>query len=540
MWAEDITHAEKMTHMENLIGSLFHSFNESDLPGMMDVFAETARMELPDMRRRCVGLGEIKVFWTEALKNRRTVPMGVRTVYLPCNVFIEPRAQGQFYGEWDTYSFRSEQPGRVQYFLTHMQAEFMGGKITYLRWNEILELEPWALCGSTKAGDGTVVDGSESNRVCTQDYEMPGNSLTVQDYIEIRNLQGHFTHEGMDRKAEWFSKNEEVLLELPSLFPEAARGSASVSARLEVMRIMELRNGKNYIFLPMICAPVIYGDENRAVGKWLVIVVEVKAAAFGIEEPPYSMIINVGRLNQQFVKADGCWRFLKFRHEIDFEVGPLPYVPEAGMRHRMREGSRWDNTWLTGPLETGVACPDDVYDVEMMMPQWTGRIRSGNSMDFVDRYMVNKAEPLSMLVAGSTLEPTCGYEAIKARFGPKKPSGRRENPAFHTLSTPVLEFSEDGQYAKAAWTDFAIADFSGAMGFPAEPVCYYATANKYYHGFVRDDGHWKLYSFGWEPGIFMGGFKFNAEKCRGFYKGWDHTPGEFPVIGEEYPYPKMD
>ena len=143
-----------------------------------------------------------------------------------------------------------------------------------------------------------------------------------------------------------------------------------------------------------------------------------------------------------------------------------------------------------------------------------------------------------MLVAGSTLKRTCGYENIRARFGPKErdENKRRENPAFHTLATPVIEFSEDGNYASAAWTDFAIADFSGAFEFPLDPVCYYATANKYYHKFVRDKGEWKLYSFGWEPGIFLGGFRFEAKKCRGFYKGWENMHAEFPVLGESYDY----
>lgn len=523
-----------MMAIENQIGRLFHAFYENNAVEMTQLFLEDAVLKQLDQKLCLKGNSEILSFWSEEIENRQIIHGGIPTVYLPCDIFIRKEDEGKYYGEWDTYSFRSEANGEVQYFLTHMQAWFVQcedqWKISELVWNEILEMEPWVMTGTANAD---VV--SHMSRMHVADEH-----LSVQDYIAIRNLQGHFTHEGMERKAEWFCDDINAELDLPSLYKEVVYGGAAVKARIKDLKAREIKNDKNYMFLPMICAPLITGENDRARGMWLVLNVEVKAQDFGIENPPYQVVFNIGRFNQEFVKREGRWQFLKFRHEILFTIDGRDYDPEYAMRHRMRE-KELENTWLSGPEESGVACSADVFDIEMTMPQWTGRLRGGNSMEFVDQYMVNSVEEISMLVAGSTQNRTYGYENIKARFGPKPENkAKKENPVFHTLATPVIEFSEDGNHAYAAWTDFAIADFSGAFNFPAEPVCYYSTANKYYHEFVRDGGQWKLFNFGWEPGIFLGGFKFTAEKCRGFYKGWGNMHVKFPLLGESYVYEIKD
>lgn len=514
--------------IEQTIGSFFNALYENDESVIIDLFSEDAQMTFPDFKLDVKG-NECKKYWKTVCEE--CAKKQFAAFFIPCNIYLENREK-YYYGEWDTYSFRSEKEKSVQYFLTHTQAHFVKKndiwEITYFRWNEVLELCPWKL---------EDVNQEIQKHVFKKYLSYKNTELTETDYLEIRNLQGHFTHQGMNRSAEWFADQPDVKLNLPTVFTCSAKGYEAVAKQIELLKEKTIKNDKNYVFLPLIGAPVITGDSQTAEGIWLGIVFEVQAQAYGIQNPPYKVKMYAGRFLQKFIRKENKWKFLEFNHEILFSSYIADYEPDKVMRHRMRE-KMWDDTWLNGPqmMEKGL-CPEDVDEIEIMPTQWTGRIRSGNSMDFVKKYMVNSKEPISMLVAGSTQKKTCGYEAMEQRFGSKEHKGRHENPAYHTLSTPVIEFSIDGNYASAAWTDLAIADFSGAFNFPLDPVCYHMTVNKYYHEFVRDiDGKWKLYAFGWEPGLFIGGIRFDVEKCRGFYKGWDKMKHTFPVIGEPFEY----
>ena len=513
-------------NIEQVFGIFFNALYEHDAEIIADLFTQDAQMIFPDFKRTVSG-NICRKYWKEICEKREKEQMPA--FFIPCNIYIEKK-DGYYYGECDTYSFRNEEKNSIQYFLTHIQVHFVKQsatwKISYLRWNEILELCPWQL---------------ENVKMPLQKYRLReilnlGAELTENDYLQIRNLQGHFTHQGMNRKESWFACQDNVMLNLPTIFETPARGYEAVAGQIDLLREKMITNDKNYVFLPLINAPVITGNAKAAEGIWLGLVFEVQAQAYGVEKTPYAIKVYGGRFVQKFVKIQNQWKFLEFNHQILFKAHVADYSPEKMMRHRMRE-KMWEDTWLEGPEMRNNICPEDVGDIEVMPAQWTARIRSGNSLDFVKQYMMNSKKSISMLVAGSTQKRTTGYDEIEKRFGPKERTGRRENPAYHTLSTPVIEFSEDGNYASAAWTDLAIADFSGAFNFPLVPVCYHMTVNKYYHEFVRDiDGKWKLYAFGWEPGLFIGGLRFEVESCRGFYKGWDRTPFEFPIIGEPFKY----
>ena len=518
--------------LENRIGRLFHCLYENNIPGIMELFAQDAVLQLPDQRRTLQGWKDIEGFWYEKGAKRKTDEGMIPEIYLPCDIYLKP-LEDRFYGEWDTYSFRSEVLGEVQYFLTHMQCVFVRERdkewmIQRLRWNEILELCPWKI----------QMDKMEIYAAEAWEDEWK-ETPSVKDYMEIRNLQGHFTQEGMDRSWKDFSGEKDTVLDLPTLYDTPALGKEAVKKRLEDLRYKEIGNGKKYIFMPVICAPVIWTHGKRGWGQWLVWGIEVKDRPEGLNGPPCEISMNLGKFIQEFVIEDGKWKFLKFRHCVKYKISSFPYDPGKGLRHRMREKDLWDNTWLPGP-KAGASCREDAFDIEMIMPQWTGRLRGGNSMDFVDHFMVNSKKEISMLVAGSTQKRTWGYEVIRDRFGSPPEKEHKENPVFHTLASPVIEFSKDGTMAQAAWTDVAIADFSGSFQLPKEPTCYYMTLNKYYHRFVKDQGVWKLYDFRWEPGTYLGNFKFEAQKCRGFYKGWEHQKEKFPVLGESYEYPGYD
>ena len=512
--------------IEQVIGIFFNALYENDVDVITNLFTEDAELVFPDLKLNIHG-DSYKNYWQKVCEERQKKQ--VAAFFIPCNIYLEKR-QKFYYGEWDTYSFRSEKEGCIQYFLTHVQAHFVKQsdqwKIIYFCWNEVLELCPWKLEYANK-----ITCSGNLEEILSEDEE-----LTADDYLKIRNLQGHFTHQGMNCKENWFAKRDDVRLNLPTVFDCSVKGYEAVAEQLHLLKAKMLKNDKNYVFLPLVGAPVITGNSKNANGRWLGLVFEVQAQAYGVKNPPYAVKMYAGVFKQRFVKIENEWKFQEFNHEILFETYITDYEPEKMMRHRMRE-KIWEDTWMEGPEMKNGNCPEDVGDIEVMLAQWTGRIRSGNSLDFVKQYMMNSKEQISMLVAGSTQKRTTGYAEIEKRFGPRERTGRRENPAYHTLSTPVIEFSEDGNYASAAWTDLAIADFSGAFDFPLSPVCYHMTVNKYYHEFVRDiDGRWKLYAFGWEPGLFIGGLRFEETLCRGFYKGWSNTKYEFPITGEAFKY----
>lgn len=110
-------------------------------------------------------------------------------------------------------------------------------------------------------------------------------------------------------------------------------------------------------------------------------------------------------------------------------------------------------------------------------------------------------------------------------------------PSYHTATTPIIEISEDGTYAKATWMEHSLTNLGQARlpGIPAAEdgkVNYMIFTGKYFHEFKKIDGERYVTGFNWEPMMSLPTWQFDAVNS----KGWASSGStqKFPLPGETY------
>ncbi len=81
----------------------------------------------------------------------------------------------------------------------------------------------------------------------------------------------------------FFWGKKDTVLDLPTLYDTPALGKEAVKKRLEDLRYKEIGNGKKYIFMPVICAPVIWTRWKARLGTMAGLGDRGKGSARGIE-----------------------------------------------------------------------------------------------------------------------------------------------------------------------------------------------------------------------------------------------------------------
>ncbi len=302
------------------------------------------------------------------------------------------------------------------------------------------------------------------------------------------------------------------------------------------------------------------GSLYRALGYWQIYSVRIRYTSF--DKAHMEMGIGIGISNM--VKAEEEWKIQSIHTEEKLKIRSCLYEPETRYQ-RYFDGSK-EESWEPIPERTGnYRCQSDIYEIESIFAHWLVDMRGNSCEGFVLDYMQNPIEECNFSLQANGAEQSRtwkGTEQVKAMAG--KMSGSSEvdfATGIHMAALPVIEVSDDGNYAEARFLDFncALRDIvmtKTATGMTLDnqqvdeaslpylndydqdinmlnkslTVQRFITGlSRYYHRFVKANGEWKLYDFCWTPQVVFPDEHFSKEESTGWGTDKDRKP--FPVLG---------
>ena len=94
-----------------------------------------------------------------------------------------------------------------------------------------------------------------------------------------------------------------------------------------------------------------------------------------------------------------------------------------------------------------------------------------------------------------------------------------------TISSPMIEISEDGKFARGTWFDHSATNMYSASLTDKDQeqplIPYMVFIARYVHEFKKIDGKWYLSNFYWEPLINLDDWQFDHVHSDGFVR-WAH------------------
>lgn len=183
---------------------------------------------------------------------------------------------------------------------------------------------------------------------------------------------------------------------------------------------------------------------------------------------------------------------------------------------------------------------EDSFEIENLLNEWVYRLRRGELSVYVDEHFpvnIEGTDYYFFLRSNPERTALTTYDEIHERVVGMDQDLVPSQPSYHTATTPIIEISEDGTYAKATWMEHSLTNLGQARlpGIPAAEdgkVNYMIFTGKYFHEFKKIDGEWYVTGFNWEPMMSLPTWQFDAVNS----KGWASSGStqKFPLPGEAY------
>lgn len=354
---------------------------------------------------------------------------------------------------------------------------------------------------------------------------------TAEDYVAIRQVQNRWCQNKRADGMALFSADSQVSFHHPQFLQKTAVGPEAVTAALETLDRLEEENDKKFIDIPMTTSGVIEvaEDGQSAVGTWLVITNQIIGPAFGQPEFYCPNHCRLGRFKQTFTKENGQWKILHFDLEYLLTLPENTFDRESS---RMTPINKKGDNWQRPPAITGYTEKyyEDVLEIEQLICHWTYSLRNRSFAKFYYEYYARERKDL--------VEE--GFEYTGKMFG-LTDSFSFEQPKYaglHSGTTPLVEISEDGQFATVDWLDYGFTSLGEKFGFTENPFYANGSIARYEFQCVKCDGRWKMYRMQWQPFYRI---RYLAKFWRFDYrttKGWTgaDTPARFPLPFQPYTY----
>lgn len=425
-------------------------------------------------------------------------------------------------GHWNTYSFfkNDKEPysKKIRFgylrFLVKFHKKDNNWKITELECDELMTFEPEACCLHQLSLEG--------KKDLT---ERLSGFIDPENYILLRNLVGSFVQNGPGEASNYFSENNFSCFHIPEICIDKIDNYNDLCRWFKLIAQKE-KTQQLYHYLMTATTPIIVMDDERhSHGIYL-----SQILTFDRNEDGKTFFeLNIGVLYFKFIKTENIgWRISSIQEDL-LIGGPLQ---EFSIPVHRPMAMLNDQKWPLAPKLLYKLTDSDIchiFKTESFLPQWTERLKRGETADFIEDYMKNDEEEIFFCMASGQ---TCGYEKAKSnqveshkKFGQGTMTLRF--PQFHTGNAPVASVSEDGKYIDISWMEWGWGNIGYGIIFREEECnrTYTPMIGQYHHKFVNDNGIWKQYYFGWTP-LLQGlpSWSYNTQKVR----GWASKPYKDP------------
>lgn len=508
--------------INQIMGKLFHALTKKLTAEVLEeVFARGSktRLRIHDLELELEGFEQI----LEVVKRPEYRKYFHRMFHMLHSNACEER-DGRFFGHWNAHSFLLVDPDEEN-------GDYQGARFGYFRFEaefirqdnewKILELDVRALVVFKKWPCPT----GETPEFLHPKVHVPGkflgNSPDEDTYIQLRNLMGRFVQEGPELASELLSRKHFSAYYNPFYKGEVVEDLEAFKSLMAEISNEEKRM-RVYNFHMMAATPYfIMGPEKTDADGFF-----MAQMLHFVRQPDggYKVCFWIGKIYVHCIHED-VWRFTDFYVNPMICLGESDFIINPQRPMAMRDEMNWRRAPKRSEDTAGHAA--DLFAAESILPQWTERLKRGDTGNFVELYMKNSCEPISMGMSGPR---TYGYENVLEHTGVSDKileTGTRAKrfPQFHIGASPVAEVYDQGKYAKISWLDYGWGNIGYGVFYDEDETqrMYRPMVGQYYHSFVRDQGQWKMYEFGWKPLIqWLPLWEYDTEQVDGWAsKGFD-------------------
>ena len=538
--------ADVVTDMENVQGLFITYFNANQLDKINDLLADDCnlKIEYDDTIYTAKDAAEAATVLKNIQEMREASTWFDLHLNHSPNFVVNKEANGGR-TSYDTYSYfiQKAAPFTCETCFTHMDTEFktVDGqmKIAAMTWQYMESFKPASYEASKTAMDFSY------DEVATQNAAVKTNA---KDFTDIQRMMSYFYESDLRDVDEYFVDSEDTVLDLANLFDTPSKGKEAIDATLDQLAAMEEANEGKYISLYYMMDPVINVNEagDKAEGWFWSQTFEFKGKAFENTNEKIPLVRNVCQIHCDYSKVDGEWMI------NSFVVTPLVSLPEiayksvAGPLGGDRLSSGLEN-WFEPLDEKGAnngAYAADELVIENMMTGWVSALKRADIMTFYEQCM--KPNPdfyMSFNTTGFNAPDLTTDDKIipKLQSFDNGVKGAEKLPSFHTVTTPCVEFSEDGLSAKAVWAEHTYTNVSLVLQqypswaveeIPEGESAYFNACGKYFWELEKKDGTWLVKHWYFEPVVALTQLNTSPEISRGFTKGdrYDFYPKPFTTL----------
>lgn len=494
-----------ITTMSNAVSLLLQSFSTGNVDKVIDHILDQSpetSLYIPDEQIECRGWKNCRNALIRLGKaNYGYIDMTHSSAWKQCS-------DSSIIGHWNTYTYQFQRDQGKTYILYsywRITAKFINTDNTWkmrsLSKIKLLHVDPWDYDPCVEPG---LLDRCET---------IPMLSLSVpdpQDFVEIRNLAGHFAHDGLIHSRHLFALDAPLFLDMPDLMAYPVYGREQVMNFIDQMERKENINNSMYIQYMTLCTPVINIYQNSAQAAFFGHIINIQGPGWGIVQPPYQLIHRLAYITMNFIRENHVWKITGIKNTLLARINTLPFMNmhhdgSDGVPGRIEYMSRIPNRNFAPSWSGRKNTAEDIFQIESILPQWTERLKRSDLPDFPDMYMTNHKHDLAIELSSSYY----GYDIVKKHCNHlinEMYEGHEtmwNNPQFHTGSSPVIEISSNGLSAKAWYIDKSWGNIGASVFYNADVIHrqYYPGFGTYCHELVKENGQWRLWHFGWTPTI---------------------------------------
>ncbi len=504
--------------LKQMAGKLMYHRMRGTLADMAGYFehSDCVKLYIPDRQIDCVGYEAVRTALAnlDATKTQWVLPI-LHSDAVTCS-----EDEKIFYGHWNTYTFFYQKSGEIR--MGYHRIEMIAiKKETYLKIHSLSIIGLLYL----KAARGRI-SGEMPKNLCDTAPVEDIMALTPEDYIAIRGIFNRYLWAGPMARLQFLSRN--AVIDLASV-----RNQAAEEETLEKYRIVTAAGD-----------PVIVVHGNRARGLFCAYSrnygcrktagVQDNAA----ESLQATLCEDIELLEAEFEMTRQGWKILNVQPHPLLIFDAHVYDNEKCLRY-IQEVNEFGRQEPPQPVKN--ISVEDYFVLESVLPQWTERLKRGDLPDFVDKFMKNSFYDLSICLSKSYY----GYDQVTAHANRlineqvKDHQSMKKFPQFHTGNSPIIEVSKDGMEAEAAWLDYGWGNIGAGVYYGDHDIKrkYFPGIGVYYHKFIRENGQWRLFKFGWKPVILgLHEIEYDVNETGGWSNA--ETPQQWPLPFEDFRYPE--